>query len=251
MPPITVALTVYNAERFLAEAVESVLAQTFTDFEFLALDDGSSDRSLAMLLAYQSKDDRLRVISRENRGQVPSLNELIPQAKGTYIARMDADDICLPRRLEQQIDFMRSNPDHAVVGGWTEYMNVSGLPIGVVETPCSHDEIDQAHLDIKCSICHSTAMIDRDVLIKVGGYRPDFAPAEDLDLWLRLAEIAKVANIPECVLRYRLHPSSLSELHGAKQRTNMVRACQSAWVRRHMDYGRSPLQGSHQPTTIP
>src|SRR5690242_20811965 len=105
MPKVSVLMPVYNAEHYLQTAVESVLNQTFKDFELVAFDDGSTDRSLSMLRAFESKDARVRVISRENRGYLIALNEMIALARGEYLARMDADDICRPTRFEKQVKF--------------------------------------------------------------------------------------------------------------------------------------------------
>src|SRR5437870_2605656 len=113
-PMISVLLPVYNAQPYLQEALDSILAQSVADFELLALDDGSSDLSLRILREYERVDSRIRVISRENRGLVSTLNELISIARGRYLARMDADDICCPLRFRQQVDFLESNPVHIV-----------------------------------------------------------------------------------------------------------------------------------------
>ena len=231
-PVISVLLPVYNAQQYLAEAVQSVLDQTFGDFELLALDDGSTDGSLALLRDFAARDFRVRVLTRENRGLVATLNEMIGLARGRYLARMDADDICLPRRFEQQAAFLDANPDHVVVGGWLEWMNQDGQTIGTIKGPATHEEIDTAHLRGHTSVCHPAAM-----LRNLGADNPDwyderFIDAEDLDLWLRLAECGKLANITEVVLRYRIHEQSISEAKGHEQRETMRRACEAAWARR-------------------
>ena len=177
-------LPVYNAEPYLREAVDSVLAQTYRNFELLALNDGSTDGSLAILRGYEARDKRVRVISRNNLGLVASLNELIFSARGSYLARMDADDVCMPHRFEQQVLFLNSSPCVAV-GGWAIHVNEAGLPIATVKTPSLHSEIDQAHLKGHTSIWHPTALIRKDAVVRIGGYREEFLHAEDLDLWLR------------------------------------------------------------------
>jgi glycosyltransferase involved in cell wall biosynthesis len=235
VPTVSVLLPVYNAEHYLRAAVESVLSQTLMDFELLAFDDGSKDRSLAILHEYGASDSRVNVFSRENRGQVPTLNELVGLARGRYLARLDADDICLPERFRKQVDFLDSSPEHLVVGGWVELINAAGQPIGVVKSPISHDQIDQANIRGLTSICHPTAMIRKTAIISAGYYNEKLGPAEDLDLWLRLAEIGKVANLPEVVLRYRLHANSLSEAHGQMQQDAAQLACVSAWRRRGIE----------------
>jgi glycosyltransferase involved in cell wall biosynthesis len=118
-PAISVAMSVYNGERFLAEAIESVLGQTFADLEFLIVDDGSTDGSRAMIEAYAAKDARIRPILRENRGLIASLNQMLDEARAPLVARMDADDVCLPERLAQQVAFLDAHPDYGVLGCWT------------------------------------------------------------------------------------------------------------------------------------
>jgi glycosyltransferase involved in cell wall biosynthesis len=234
-PAISVLLPVYNAERFVAEAVESILAQTFGDFELLALDDGSSDGSLLILREFAARDARMVVRSRENRGLVASLNELISYARGPYLARMDADDVCMPDRFLKQSGFLNSFPDHVLVGGWIEFRSEAGQPIGVIKTPVAHEEIDRSHVKGYSSVWHPTAMIRKASVERLGGYRPQFTSAEDLDLWLRLAEIGKIANLPEVVLGYRLLDGSISGSKRGEQRESARRACESAYRRRGIE----------------
>jgi len=235
VPTVSVLLPVYNAEPYLRAAVESVLSQTFVDYELLAFDDGSTDGSLAILREYEAKDSRVRIFSRDNRGLVPTLNELIVLARGRYLARMDADDISRPQRFEKQVMFLDSNPDYVLIGGWVERMSAAGQPIGVYRSPCSHEKIDADHLRGHLSICHASTMFRPAAVIKAGCYRDEFRDAEDLDLWLRLAEIGRIANLPEVVYQYRMLSSSLSEAEGPMQRNALRRACESAWRRRGIE----------------
>jgi glycosyltransferase involved in cell wall biosynthesis len=246
-PTISVLLPVYSAERYLRGAIDSILAQTFSDFELLALDDGSTDQSLGILREYESKDIRIRVISRENRGLVSSLNELISESRGRYLARMDSDDVCYPKRFERQIEFLESNPNYVVIGGAVLRVNSNGLPIGPILPPCEHDQIDGSQTRGHSSIWHPTVMMRKDAVLKVGGYRNDYQHAEDLDLWLRLGEIGKLANLPEVVLRFRLHENSISQKNVLAQREAAIRACQSAWDRRGITETYEPL-GVWRPT---
>jgi glycosyltransferase involved in cell wall biosynthesis len=232
-PAVSVLLPVYNAELYIREAVDSILSQTFTEFELLALDDGSTDKSLAILREYESKDRRVHVFSsRENRGVVSTANELIAKARGHYLARMDADDICLPERLEKQVTFLDSSPGYVAVGGWVEHMNLNSQPIGIIKTPLGHAEIDEAHLKGHCSIWHPSVTMRAAAVASVGGYHNDFSPAEDLELWLRLAEVGNLANLPQVLVRYRLHRSALSERERQMQQDRARRACERAWARR-------------------
>lgn len=229
---VSVLLPVYNGESYLHEAMDSLLAQTFKDFELLALDDGSTDGSLEILREYEAKDNRVRIISRENKGLVHTLNELIGEASGVYLARMDADDICLPGRFEEQIEFLDSHPDHVVVGGWIETMNAQGQSIGIIEVAEGHKEIDGNNLDGHTSILHPVAMIRKVAMISVEGYKQEYEHAEDLDLWLRLAEIGDLSNIQKVLLRYRLHDNSISAMKAESQQQASKRTCEQAWHRR-------------------
>ncbi|MBC9882141.1 glycosyltransferase [Bradyrhizobium sp. INPA01-394B] len=231
-PAISVLLPVYNAERFLCEAVESVLGQSYSDFELLVLNDGSTDGSLDLLRGFEGRDSRVKVFTRENRGLVSTLNELLETARAPYIARMDADDICVVDRFAKQLAFLLANPGHVAVGGWVMQINHIGLPIGPIRSPTSHDDIDAMHLVGHASIWHPTAMVRKDAILAIGGYSPEYPHAEDLDLWLRLAERGKLANLAEPVLFYRLHDQSVSQVNGLAQQSSAERACRSAWERR-------------------
>ena len=130
-PALSVAMSVYNGESHLALAIESILDQTFGDFEFLILNDGSKDGSRAIIDAYAARDPRIRAIHRENRGLVISLNQLISEARAPLVARMDADDICLPERFAKQMAFLDNNPDHGVIGTWTSDIDEYGAPYSI------------------------------------------------------------------------------------------------------------------------
>lgn len=230
MPRVSVLLPVYNAERYLREAVDSIFAQTFTDFELLAFDDGSSDKSLKILRSY--KDTRLVVRAASNRGLVPVLNDLIGLAQGEYLARMDADDIAHPERLAKQIEFMDANRGCVVLGSQVYMITSSGLHIGPLTMPMRHEEIDACHLKGHCSIAHPTVVMRAAAPRSVGGYNENFRHGEDFDLWLRLAELGTLANLNDALLHYRLHDASTSERKHSTQLETMRRACEAAWQRR-------------------
>lgn len=222
VPAISVAMSVYNGERFLAEAVESVLAQTFTDFEFLALDDGSTDATPDILRHYAAKDIRLRPILRENRGLIASLNQLLAEARAPLIARMDADDICYPERFERQVAFLAANPDYGVVGSRCDDIDEHGepWPVRAVAHPLVHEEF-LAAIEIGLPLlCHPSVMMRRDVILGVGGYHAAFRHCEDLDLWLRLASVTRIGNMPERLLRYRHYAGQVSSRHATVQQIN-------------------------------
>ncbi|MDB5293046.1 MAG: glycosyl transferase family 2 [Phycisphaerales bacterium] len=209
--PLSVVLPVYNNERYLPAALDSVLTQTFADFELIAIDDGSPDGSLAVLRRYEAMDPRVRVISRPNTGIVGALNDGIAVSRGELIARMDADDLSLPDRFARQISFLNEHPDHVAVGCQVLLMDGDGLPICLKkDTEFTHERIDHAHLHNGWPVVHPAVMMRRSAIEAVGGYRTRFQWQEDMDLFLRLAEIGKLANLPDPLLQYRLHFDSVT-----------------------------------------
>ncbi|WP_226018589.1 glycosyltransferase [Novosphingobium sp. FKTRR1] len=218
-PIISVAMSVYNGERFLAPAIESVLAQTLGNFEFLILDDGSHDGTRAIIEHYAMLDSRIRPIMRENRGLVASLNELLANARAPLVARMDADDICLPERFARQHALLLAHEDIGVVGTWTDDIDENGGPYRVTapDHPVSHEQFLQAIEDALPLLCHPAVMFRRDLVLGVGGYRAAFRHCEDLDLWLRLATVTRIANIPDRLLRYRHYGEQVSSRHATLQ----------------------------------
>jgi len=218
-PRISVAMSVYNGERFLAEAIESVLAQSFTDFEFLILDDGSRDGSRTIIETYAAKDARIRPIIRQNRGLVVSLNQLIDEARAPLIARMDADDVCLPERFARQISFLDAHLEHGIIGSRIDLIDPEGHPLTQLceGYPLDHSEIIR-NVERKLPfLCHPAVMMRRDVVLAVGGYHKAFRHCEDYDLWLRLASVTQIANLPERLLKYRRSATQVSNRHSGEQ----------------------------------
>lgn len=232
MPTLSVLMPVYNAERYLAEAMESILQQTFTDFEFLIINDGSTDRSLSILQRYAAEDPRIRLVSRANTGYVQALNEMLALAEGEFIARMDADDISLPNRFAHQVEFLQQQPDVVCVGGAQAWIDEAGRFLSCLSAPQEDSEIQRLALAGHTPINHPSAMMRRSAVLQIGGYDPNLCPAEDLDLWLRLGEIGKLANLSETVLKYRQHDQSVSERQHATQTQQKRKACENAWQRR-------------------
>ena len=232
MPPtISVLLPVYNAERYVAEAVESILAQTFRDFELLIVDDGSKDRSLEILRRLAEGDARIRLSSRPNAGLVATLNEMLAQARGEFIARMDADDVALPRRFERELEYLRAHDECLVVGTAAEWIDPEGELLKVHVPPRDHVQIDAAHVtSAEGVVCHPSALIRATAFERVGGYDPKLDGAEDLDLWLRIAEVGRLANLPEPLLRYRFHFQKVGFVAKRRQieasRRSVLAACE-------------------------
>src|ERR1700722_13117089 len=157
-PLISVVMSVYNGDPFLAEAVESILNQSFRNFEFIVIDDGSTDRSASIISEYQRSDPRMQVHHQENRGLVESLNRGCRLARGTYIARMDADDVAVSDRFMRQMEFMEQHPEVGVLGGAVEFINSDGRSLGTSVLPTEDREI-KAALRHNSLIFHSNVFI--------------------------------------------------------------------------------------------
>jgi glycosyltransferase involved in cell wall biosynthesis len=234
-PRVTVLLPVYDAERFLAEAVESILAQGFRDFELLAIDDGSRDGSAALLDAFARRDARVRVVRRPHAGLVATLNAGLELARGELVARMDADDVALAQRLERQVARLDRDPELACIGGGFEVMDAAGRVFDRAFPPCDHAEILTRALTGNSPISHSAAMFRREAVRRLGGYDASARGVEDLDLWLRLAEIGTLANLPDLVSRVRHHDASESGQDPTGQLEQAARVARLACRRRGLD----------------
>jgi hypothetical protein len=215
-PRISVILPVYNAEAFLAAAVGSILAQTFRDFELIAIDDGSTDRTATILDDLAQQDDRIVVIRQRNAGVVAALNRGLALARGEFVARMDADDMARPQRFARQMTFLDAYPDVAVVGSAVTLVDATGSVLGDVRYPESAQAVAE-FLETGSPLAHPAVMMRRAVIIAAGGYRAAFQYAEDYDLWLRLAEHHKLANLPDRLLLYRQHEAKLSVVRAGEQ----------------------------------
>jgi len=207
MAAVTVLLPVYNGERYLHETMRSILSQTYTDFEFLIVDDGSTDASRDIIAGYG--DPRIRVLVNPDRLKLSgALNRGIDEAGGTYIARMDADDIALPGRLQTQVDYLESHPHVAICGTGIEVFG---------QTATRNDIYAPTHEDIRsyalfdCPFCHPTVMIRKELFDRHGlRYDGSYYPTEDYELWSRAVELLPSANLSEVLLRYRVHGSSMT-----------------------------------------
>ncbi len=235
-PCISVLMPVYNAEKYLHQAVESILNQTFRDFECIVIDDGSTDGSKSILQKFQKQDQRIRLISRRNTGLTVALNEGLSYAKGPYIARMDADDVALPERFAKQLAFLEDNPNYVAVGTRVLLIDPEGWSIGPFSQQTTHEAIDAAHMAGRGgAICHPSVMIRHNALQSIGGYREEMEPCEDRDLFLRLAEIGKLANLKETLLQYRMHPKSVGHSRRVKQKLKGDLAVREAHHRRGLE----------------
>ena len=207
MPAVSVVLPVRNGAATLAQALTSILAQTFTDFELIAIDDGSTDATSPILAA--TRDPRLRILTQPATGLVPALNRGVTEARAPLIARMDADDIAKPERLARQVQAMAAHPTAAVIGTAIEIIDSSGRILRTESRPHSAGAISAALAQANC-IAHPTVMMRRAAAREAGLYRPAFLQAEDYDLWLRIAERHDLLNLAEPLLQYRDHAAQLT-----------------------------------------
>jgi glycosyltransferase involved in cell wall biosynthesis len=217
-PSISVVVPVYNASRYLRAAIGSVLAQTCRDFELIAVDDGSKDDSKAILESLAAADPRLRIVSRPNTGIVGALNDGLAAAQGEFVARMDADDLALPARFETQLAYLRAHPECVALGTDILYTDPEGDPLIRHRPALEHDAILAQLLDGNGgALIHPTVIFRRAAVEQVGRYRQQFNWIEDLDLFLRLSDVGRLANLPEVFLHYRQHLKSVNRTQGTRE----------------------------------
>ena len=210
-PAVSVVLPVYNGERHLAEALDSVLAQTFTDFEFLIIDDGSTDGSPALLEAYAKRDSRVRVHRHPvNSGITATLNTGCRLARGRFVAITNQDDVCLPQRLEKQLAYLEAHPDVSLLGGAAVLINEEGRFLRIKQYPADPALATWSMLFLS-SILHPAATIRREILEQVGFYPAGYGGGtEDYALGTRISHVSKLCSLPDVLLRYRLHAQNFS-----------------------------------------
>jgi len=210
MPRVSVLLPVFNAADYVSASIRSVLNQTFRDWELIVIDDGSTDDSAEVIRHAIGSDCRVRFISRANVGFARTLNEMLEIASGELIARLDADDEALPERIAMQVRFMDTHPDCVVVGGGVIHIDADGDPLSIELYPERHDEIEQRMLSGGGGIIHPSVMARAEPMRRCGGYARDCPVVEDQDLWLRLALHGRLANLPQPLIRYRVHAGNMS-----------------------------------------
>ncbi len=231
-PTVSVVMPVYNGQRYLSRAVESMLGQTWWDFELVAVNDGSTDETGRILERYAKGDGRVRVVWQENQGIVGALNAGLGAARGKLLARMDADDVALPGRLARQVDYLREHPECVAVGTRVLMIDAQGWAICPWVKEFTHEQIDAAHLRAGFPMVHPSVMMRRESVAAVGGYRAEYATLEDVDLFLRLAEVGRLANIPEVLLHYRQHLNSICHQRAEKISEVRRRLYQETYARR-------------------
>ena len=209
-PYLTVLMSVFNGERYICEALDSILSQTMPNFEFIVIDDGSNDRTPQILDSY--RDSRIRIIHQKNQGLSASLNLGLQLAKTNLVARMDPDDIALPHRLETQlVEYQQlGHPD--VMGTAITIISETGYPVGNKYYPVDHNTIAHNLIVGGPALAHPTVLYKRDAVLQCGGYDTIFSNSvEDYDLWLRMLANSRFANSSQSLLKYRLRANSISK----------------------------------------
>jgi glycosyltransferase involved in cell wall biosynthesis len=224
----SIILPVYNAEQFLFDCIESILNQTFTDFELIIINDGSKDRSHSIINFFQQLDKRIKVFHVENSGIVAALNLALNNCKNDLIARIDADDIMQPDRLQRQINFLQDNADIALVGSWVKLI---GTNAGVYKYFTTHAKIERSlRYSEGSGFAHPAVMINRKLITKLY-YSDTLMHVEDIDLWMRLLQQnLKFANIPVCLTYYRIHTNNISKINQKTQKENRKKLIQKPTI---------------------
>jgi glycosyltransferase involved in cell wall biosynthesis len=207
-PMVTILMPAFNAAKYISEAINSALEQSFTNFELLVIDDGSVDETAAII--HQFTDPRVYYLYQEHQGIAYALNMGLGEAKGRYIARFDADDICMPTRLEKQVNFLAGDDQYVLCGTDAEYISESGEHL--FNFTCighTHEEI-RAQLYVLCPFIHSSVLYRKEAVIAAGGYSPHAHNFEDYLLWIQLAAYGRYANLPEQLIRVRFNPASVT-----------------------------------------
>ncbi len=220
-PLVSVVMPVYNPGKYLVDAVASILDQSMSDFELVCVDDGCKDGSSGILDWFAAHDSRVKVIHQDNQGIVAALNRGVSVAKAPLIARMDADDLAAPNRLQLQVDFLSQHPTCVALGGAIVEIDADGDRLGRSELPVSHAAIEHNLLHRRTGMFHPTVMMRAEAFHAVGGYQAKYQWIEDHDLWLRLAQRGQLANLQQVVLAYRQHASSVCWQRSQQQRELM------------------------------
>lgn len=209
MPRISVAMPVLNGEPYLRSAIDSVLAQTFEDFEFIIVDDGSSDSTVSTIKSYA--DPRVKLIQQPHQGIAAALNNAIASAQGEFIARQDADDLSEPERFARQIYFLDSNPGIAVLGTASLLIDSDSRAFSRFMPFTSHDRLVKELMRGVCPLMHGSILMRRAAVRDAGGYNPAFELLEDVELWLRMSPTRRLSNLRDMLYQYRKHDGTMTK----------------------------------------
>ncbi len=236
-PRLSVVMPVRDGARWLGEAIESIVSQTFSDLELLVIDDGSTDETPQILNAWSRRDGRIRLLRQHDPGLVAALNYGLANARGPFLARLDADDLAAPERLERQIRVLENEPSIGLLGSWAQRTDERGRLRGYLRPETDPKKLADI-LTRANPFVHSTIMLRTEIARRLGGYRAAFEAAEDYDLWLRMSEVTSLANLPEPLVQYRRHEANVTAQKAIRQSFSVRLAQRAAWVRRRT--GRDP-----------
>jgi glycosyltransferase involved in cell wall biosynthesis len=243
MPLVDIVMPVFNAGRYLDEAVRSLQRQTLADFRLILVNDGSTDGSGERCHAFAAADPRLLCLDQENRGITRSLNRGLDLATAPFVARMDADDIAEPDRLAQQLRYLESHPAVVALGTSVHSIDDRGALVNRFDPPALHADIDRELLTGNGgAMIHPSLLFRRDTLRAIGGYTEELPYSQDLDIFLRLAEVGRLANLLSPLLRYRLHPGASNFTHGTKKRELKEGILRRAAARRGVPFVPPPVR---------
>jgi len=219
---VSVLMSVFNGEKYLRQSIESILNQTYKNFEFIVVNDGSFDKTGEILKEYKAKDSRIKIITNEaNIGLTKSLNKALALAQGEYIARQDADDVSLSQRLEKQIGFLEKNPEIKILGTFALLINHNGKVLGKGIKPVSHLNIQKSLIRANPFI-HSSVIIERETLNRFGGYNERFKTNQDYELWFRILKYNKGKNLPLFLIKKRYWSDTIFNKKEKEHLRNMI-----------------------------
>jgi O-antigen biosynthesis protein len=236
-PTVSLIMAVYNGETALRASIDSILTQTFSDFELIIVDDGSTDNTPVILSEYAARDSRVKIVkNQKNLGLTASLNVGIRAARGKYIARMDAGDTSEPTRFEQQVAFLDAHPDYGLLGTWAVVVDEHNKQVGVMKYPTDHDTLRKIMIRYNPFV-HSSVMMRRSVLDAAGWYDERWKYAQDYELFFRMLQHSRGALLGEYLVSYRVYPNSITRrknklqtLFAIKARMKAIRSGQyGAW----------------------
>jgi glycosyltransferase involved in cell wall biosynthesis len=219
VPTLSVLMPVYNGATYLAQAIQSIQAQTVGNFELVVVNDGSTDATLDILWRFAKTDGRIKILTRSNTGIVGALNDGLAVCRAKFVARMDADDVAMDTRFAQQLAAIGQEPHCVALGSAALFTDPEGRPLKIYRPPLAHASIeDELARGNGGALIHPTVLFRRDALTACGGYRERYNYIEDLDLYVRLLERGRLANLPEVLLHYRQHPGSINHVQGNRTR---------------------------------
>lgn len=224
-------MPVRNGVRWLGEAMHSVIGQTFEDWELVVIDDGSTDDTPRILDQFAKLDRRIRIIRQGPLGLIAALNHAFAEVRAPLLARLDADDCALPQRLDRQVDYLNMHPEIGLVGSWAQKIDEDGRQRRQLRPPTEHEALTRVLMHGNPFVA-SSVMLRTDLVRRLAGSRAGFLAAEDYDLWLRVAEITKVANLPEGLVEYRWHSENVTSRNAIRQAFSARLARRSARARR-------------------